>query len=197
MITTKERVDKILSDFYDEINRSVINIFNQKLEVRPIVYGLLMKDSKPVIALLQGLEGFFIEDPNHSMDPEIEEKKHTVLLKIMDELGKKMDLVAIAFACEGWCVVREKGNNKIIDASQAPDKQEIVYINFETYDKAGISHYSIERLPGQEPHLEKLRETGIIPKGDLGASGKLMDLLKSNNDSMIRSLEKMMKNNMN
>ena len=79
---------------------------------------------------------------------------------IISDFIDKTQPIAIAFASEGWTITAEDKEKLDVAPSQHPNKEEILYINFETKDLCAHHSWGIKRdAEGKNPVItEKYRD---------------------------------------
>jgi hypothetical protein len=180
-------IDKEIEIFRSEIAEVVQKIFEEQGAVDPVLFALVFKENQFSVAILGGLEKFFIS-------PEGKEAAAIMMRKFNDEARP----LAIAFASEGWMSVLPKDED-IVDEdgffkkdvtrpSKDPQRKEVVNISFETYNKSAFSCWEIDRAE-KDPRL--VETTFNMPWGGKNESvkGIFMDLLRENHDHVSKLLK--------
>jgi hypothetical protein len=161
-------------------------MFKEQGVIEPVLFALVFKENRFNIAVLGGLEKFFIS-------PDGKEAAAIIMRKFNDETKP----LAIAFASEGWMSsyakddspVDEQGFFKedVVKPSKDPKRKEVVNISFETYNKSAFSCWEIDRAE-KDPRL--VETTFNMPWGGKNESvkGIFMDLLRENHDHVSKLL---------
>lgn len=191
MKTVQETFNELLTRFADDTIQLVTNIFKQDKRLDPVVIGMVIKDGKPGIAILEGLAPFFRNDQDKEL-----------AARIIKEAAKEIKPVALMFATEAWLserkredldkIVDEDGNYKkgVTRPSEDPNRKEVLMIHLETFDKEGFHYFDIIR-DGEKVSLTKREGSeGWAPKGTHMLKSRFGDLLKDNYSEMAESIRK-------
>lgn len=198
MKTVQETFNELLTHFANDTVQLVTNIFKDEKRLDPVVIGMVIKDGKPGIAILEGLAPFFRNDQSKEL-----------AARIIKEAAKEIKPVAIMFATEAWLSVKKiKDLDNIVDKdgnykegvtrpADDPDRKEVIMIYMETFDKEGFYYFDIIRN-GEEVSLKKRDcSEGWVPKGTHILKSRFGDLLKDNYNEMAESIRKDLEKSVN
>lgn len=179
----EEQKEEILKDFKERITFMVSDIFKKHDSFEPTVFFLAVKEGRLAMGVMPDIGKLFINDMGKNLAAEVIKK-----------VNKELKPIAMAFAAEGWCVVKEvkEGDEEELKKpydgprpSKSPDRKEILFINFETFDKECNVGWEIVRniIPSGELIPNKVMNTEWAIKGDRFA-GKFSNLLTDNYDEL-------------
>lgn len=176
MRTFEEQKEEILADFKERVTNMVSEIFKEEEHFEPTVFFLAVRDGKLGMGIMADIGKLFVNDMGK-----------TIAAEIIKKVNEQMKPIALAFASEGWAIVKpgnEKDLKKVLKGprpSESPDRKEILFINFETFDKECNVGWQIVRdiIPGGELVPSKEMNTEWAKKSDRFA-GKFANLLTDN-----------------
>jgi len=198
METIQETVKKRLESFTNLIVEVVEDRFNRDKEVTPVVFGLVQKEGKFGVAILEGLAELFSGD--HGKD---------LAAMMMKEMAKEVKPIAIAFVCEAWAtekkisdkddILDENGKYRpgAVRPSEDPNRKEILFINFETFDHEASQQWDIVKNEAGEKVLNVNIKAQWTKKGAQIIGGRFQDLLQENYSEMAQTLKKELENHVN
>lgn len=170
-------IDKHCENFKSEISDIVQRMFADQGELQPTLFALVYKNGSFGIAILGGLEQFFISDDG---------KEAAAMM--MRKFNQEAKPVATAFVSEGWMstfgkdaeILDEDGNYKegVVRPSKDPKRKEVISINFETYNKKAFVCWEIER-EGEASLIETDYSLGWEAKAS-NFNGRFSSLLEEN-----------------
>ena len=179
--------EKEIESFRLETSRVVKAMFEETGSVDPVLFALVFKDNKFGVAVLGGLEQFFISD-----------KGKEAVAVLMRKFNEETKALATAFASEGWMSVFEKGDypvdeegyytNPNMRPSLDPKRKEVLNISFETHDKKAFECWEVVRKDDEASLEETTYSLGWEPKTD-DTRGTFMDLLKENYDHISKLMK--------
>lgn len=179
--------EKEIETFRLETSRVVKAMFEETGSVDPVLFALVFKDNKFGIAILGGLEQFFIS-----------EKGKEAAAELMKKFNEETKALATAFASEGWMSIFEKGDypidndgfykNPEMRPSLDPQRKEVVNIAFETHDKKAFECWEVVRNEDDATLIDTTYSLGWEPKTD-DTRGTFMDLLKENYDHISKLMK--------
>lgn len=182
--TIKEQYEEELVLFKTNVQEMAKDMFTHSNELAPLLFALVIKEDKLVVAVLGGLGSLFVS-----------KEGKMAAAKIMREFNKEMKPVATAFVCEGWAKIVNVDDAKpyvnaegeLVDPlmqrpSEAKNKKEVLMFMFETHDKESAVNYEIKRNPGDptDVKLEKLMDADWASKKEGHVGGIMADLLEEN-----------------
>lgn len=143
MKTIQEITKKEISDFRNEITRTVHDMFMQEKALYPVVFGMKYTEEKVELFALEGLVDFTENDITKLL-----------MVEAIKQFNQKTRPISIAFASEGYLrsftpLLDEDG--EIIEELRSlateieEEKKEVLFINFETYDQESIIYWEIIR----------------------------------------------------
>lgn len=184
--TIREQFEEELVLFKTNVQLMVKDIFTTEKTIEPMLFTLIIKEDKLVVAILGGMGAFFNSDEGKM-----------AAAQVMRKFNKEMKPLATAFVCEGWARILNIEDTKsyvnadgdLVDPlnirpSQADDKKEVLMFMFETYDKEASVHYEIKRKPYDEEdaELHKVMDMDWASKKEGHVGGIMADLLQDNYD---------------
>jgi hypothetical protein len=180
-------IDNQIQNFRSEISHMVQRMFKEQGVIEPVLFALVFKENRFNIAVLGGLEKFFIS-------PDGKEAAAIIMRKFNDETKP----LAIAFASEGWMSsyakddspVDEQGFFKedVVKPSKDPKRKEVVNISFETYNKSAFNCWEISRKDNIATLVETTYNMEWGAKNE-NLTGVFMDLLRENHDHIANLLK--------
>lgn len=142
MKTINEIVKEKIDDFRTQVIDVIKTIYEDKKEVDPVVFGLMIQDGKAGFVVLDKIADLF----------QSEIGKDTIS-DVVKQMAEKLKLLSIAIVSEGYISESEsvKGpyinpEGKLKEAlrpSEDPDSKEVLVINFETHDKQAMMIWTI------------------------------------------------------
>lgn len=180
----EEQKQEILKDFKERVTFMVSDMFKEHERFEPTVFFLAVKEGKLALGIMPDIGKLFINDTGKSL-----------AVEIIKRVNQELKPIALAFAAEGWSVQKQSESVKNAEElskeyegerpSKHPDRREILFINFETFDKECNAGWDIVRtiIPAGELIPNKLMSTEWAIKGDRFA-GKFSNLLTDNYDEL-------------
>jgi len=196
MKTVQEIFAQDITQFREDIQSFVEGSFQEHKQIHPIVFVLERSDGKTNLGMLNGIGQLFTNDEGKEQAAEI-----------LREFSKQHKVIAIATAFEGWMrvlpiedkdkLLDENGNYRkdTVRPSKAPDRVEVLMVNFETYKQESKIFYKINREDA-EPKLEIIENMNWSEK-DGKCKGRFDNLLSENYTAIAESLRESIKNNIN
>lgn len=197
MKTIKELYQEHLAKFKTDIKEMVKDAVEKDGGLDPVVFALVLSGDKIGIAVLTGLGELFTSDEGKD-----------VAAMAMKELSNQIKPVAIAFASEAWAsaksfddytsVIDEDGNYRegVIRPVDDPNRKEILFINWETFDQEASDTWDMIRNNGKLELKESIT-TDWVPKGELNKEGRFANILTDNYSEMAMILQEQLKNSKN
>lgn len=196
MKTIEETFAEYLKEFKTNIVKAVLGMFEQDKGVQPVVFGLVIHENKPALAVLQGLAELFDSD---------EGKEQAA--RIIREASTTIKPLALCFVSEGWIsekafsdyesVVDKDGNYRegVVRPADDPNRKEIIMMLFETHDKEAFVHFEMIR-DGEEVTLQERLNVDWEPKKG-NVKGRFMNLLGENYAELAQSIKTNLANSQN
>jgi len=163
-----------LEKFENRVISSVKAMFEEEEEVSPVVFALVRQGKNFSLAVLGGLEQFFISEKGKDMAAEA-----------IKRFSKEMKPLAIAFASEGWMSEIPKGEQLKGKPSEDPQRKEILHITFESYNQAAFRCWKIERDEKISLKVEDISHTWK-EKDPQVLQGRFMNLLEESYSEFAR-----------
>lgn len=180
-------IEKHCENFKSEISEIVQRMFTEHGELQPTLFALVYKNNSFGIAILGGLEKFFISDDGKE-----------AAAAMMRKFNQEAKPIATAFVSEGWMSTFDKdaeihdedGNYKegVVRPSKDPKRKEVITINFETYNKKAFTCWEIERKEEEASLVETTHGLSWEVKAS-NFSGRFSGLLEENYSYVVELLK--------
>lgn len=192
--TIQEVFVEKLDAFTHEVQDMIANEYDKRDEFNPTMFALSMTKKGMDTNIIVGLEQLYSND-----------NAKDAAASFLKDTAKKLKAVAIAYASEGWLdnefsnvdlTINKNGSIEGFSTKRnSVNSQEVVVINFETFDKQCIRVIKIIRTgTGVKLNLENKFNWHIKT---VGAPGRFMNLLMDNYSLTSTLLQEKLKNNLN
>lgn len=191
MITEKEYYNDAVTKFSTHVKQMVMEKYAETGSVEPVILALIQNEGNLVTSVLVGLEQLFL-------NPETKDQ----VADAIRSFSNQMKPLAIAFACEAFAKEADEPLNpdgsyseNTIPPGEDPNSKEIVFIQFETYDKHKTVVFTIKD--------EELLEDEVIgdndwqDKSENEQKGRFSNLLRENYSALAELLKEQLGHELN
>jgi hypothetical protein len=195
MKTIQEEYKEALKTFREHTVELTTKIFEDKGELtEPLVFALIIKDKKVTMGMLAGLGKLFGSELGKE-----------AAVEVIRKLSEEVKPIALAFCCEGYASVQRRKDGETtedflksgwIKPSQDPDKKEVLFFTFETFDKAAGTYLEIVRSKGNID-LKPMHDIDWEDKNQSTVGGKFTNLLQDNYSEFAMTIKEELKTSLN
>jgi hypothetical protein len=196
MKTIQEKYSDALNKFKEDTVELATKLFREqgnKLS-EPLVFALVIKNKEVTMGMLVGLGKLFKSELGKE-----------AAVDIIRELGKEIKPIGLAFCSEGYASVQKRPDNMSeedfinsnhIRPSMDPNKKEVLFFTFETFDKEAGEYLEIVR-DGDNVNLEHMHTIQWTPKDKISVGGRFTHLLQDNYSEFALTIKEELKTSLN